>query len=330
MLFENHNNKLRCLLCPHACVLAVGEVGVCGVRKNNGEAIVSLTYGLVSSLALDPIEKKPLFHYYPGKNILSVGSFGCNLKCNFCQNWNISQIQDIEQVHGQMYSPQEIIGQAKQAQNNIGIAFTYNEPGVGFEFMYDTACLSKENELKNVMVSNGYLKPALLLQLAEVVDAFNIDLKAFDNGFYKTMTGGMLKPVLENLVHLRESGRHLEVTFLVITGKNDSVQQFKEMLKWIENELGSHTVLHINKYYPKFKQSAPATSDEVLLGFWEKAKEKLKYVYLGNTGLGNVQNTVCPNCGELIIERHRYATVLHQQIPIVKCMKCNEELSVVT
>ena len=182
-LFKKNNSKLECLLCPHYCKIAVGKTGICGVRKNTGEKIELMTYGVLSGYSLDPVEKKPLYHFFPGHNILSVGSYGCNMKCDFCQNYNISQI--IPEKLIPETTPEYIVNAALSAEKNIGIAFTYNEPVIWFEFMRDAANIAKNEGLFTVMVSNGYVNSESLNEIIQFIDAFNIDLKAFNQNFYR-------------------------------------------------------------------------------------------------------------------------------------------------
>lgn len=280
--YTSENGLISCNLCPHNCTIHDGKRGICRVRKNENGRLISESYGQICSMNFDPIEKKPLYHFFPGRIIFSAGSLGCNLHCKFCQNWEISQsgIEDFGNLR--MASPPELINKALSRNNNIGIAYTYNEPTVWFEFMLETAKLAQKEGLKNVMVTNGFINQEPLEELFPYMDAFSVDLKAFNEEFYKTITASRLEPVLAALKMIRKSGRHLEITNLVITGTNDDEKEFTEMVNWIATELGRETVFHISRYFPMFKMDKETTSHEKLKNLYDIAREKLDYVYLGN------------------------------------------------
>ena len=270
------NKKVQCSLCPHNCVISEGKSGVCKARVNNSGNLISDNYGHVSSIGFDPIEKKPLYHFYPGSEILSVGSFGCNLQCEFCQNWQISQTGVRESFReSRLYSPEEIIELAVTQKGNVGIAYTYNEPTVFFEFMIDMAQLAKDNGLKNVMVSNGYINQEPLNELNKYIDAYSIDLKGFNNNFFQSYTKSQLEPVKESLINIVAAGKHLEITNLVIPTLNDDENEFEEMVKWISFSLGKDIVLHISRYYPTYQLTIKATSIEKMLKLRDIAKKYL-------------------------------------------------------
>lgn len=317
-----HRDQLQCNLCPHHCTIGNGKTGICRVRKNEEGDLYISTYGQVSSAGFDPIEKKPLYHFYPGSMIFSIGGFGCNLRCQFCQNYQISQSVPVNFDFREKYAPEDLVKIAKEKKGNAGIAFTYNEPTVWFEFMMDIAELSKKAALKNVVVTNGFINPGPLAELLEVADAFNVDLKAFTEDFYRTQTMSKLAPVKESLKQIRRSGRHLEITNLVIPGLNDDRSTFEEMVKWISGELGKETVLHLSRYFPTYKSSAPPTSSEDLNELFELAREYLDYVYLGNVQTSNGQNTYCPSCGHKAIDRSRYDTWISGLDTEGNCKKC--------
>ncbi|MGD9994879.1 MAG: AmmeMemoRadiSam system radical SAM enzyme [Salinivirgaceae bacterium] len=326
MLYQKVRNKIQCVLCPHQCILHEGKTGICGVRQNIGGKIRSKNYGLISGFALDPIEKKPLYHFYPGSKILSIGSLGCNLKCNFCQNWQISQVCDTNTSRYKTMQVDEVLTQASGLSGNIGLAFTYNEPTVWYEFMFDAAKACQQNTLKTVMVSNGFICKKPLEALLPYIDAFNIDIKAFTENYYHEMTGGSLKPVLDSLKTISKSGKHLELTNLIIPRKNDDPEQFAEMVNWISNELGPDTVLHISRYFPAYKQSIPATPEQLLLELYEIARNKLHFVYLGNLKNEASQNTYCNTCKQLLITRTAYQTEVLALTPEGKCTKCETQI----
>jgi pyruvate formate lyase activating enzyme len=319
-LTRKSDNKLECILCPHYCKISTGKTGICGVRKNTGEKIDLTTYGVLSGYALDPVEKKPLYHFFPGHNILSIGSFGCNMRCDFCQNYHISQRVPDELTNGKRIS--EIIGDALSAEKNIGIAFTYNEPIISFEYMRDVAQLAKTKGLSTVMVSNGYVNEAPLKEILEFIDAFNIDLKAFNNSFYKKLTGADIEPVKNSLKQISRSGRHLEVTTLVIPQLNDDEKEMKLQTRWIANELGRFIPFHLSGYFPTYKRNTPPTSEESLKRLFDIASENLDYVYMGNTNSVYGQNTSCPSCGTEVTIRLGYKTILKNLDKNGKCTSC--------
>ncbi|TAL78787.1 MAG: AmmeMemoRadiSam system radical SAM enzyme, partial [Bacteroidetes bacterium] len=261
-LFERKNGKLECLLCPHFCKIAEGKSGICKVRKNTGEKIELLTYGVLSGYSSDPVEKKPLYHFYPGYNILSAGSYGCNMRCDFCQNFNISQI--IPEGMFPEETPEKIVTEALSAEKNIGIAFTYNEPVIWFEFVIDVATIAKDEGLFTVMVSNGFVNSGPLNEFIQFIDAFNIDLKAFNKTFYKKLTGADIEPVKNSLKQISKSGRHLEITTLIIPGQNDKISEMALQSEWIAGELGKDVPLHLSRYFPMYRRNDPATSQETL------------------------------------------------------------------
>ena len=246
---------VQCTLCPHNCIIREGKSGICRVRINKEGKLITEVYGYVSAIHSDPIEKKPLYHYYPGSTILSIGSYGCNLRCVFCQNCNISQTEAAPELARNYYTPEQIIQQALIQPDNIGIAFTYNEPIVWFEYMYDIARLAKQAGLKTVMVTNGYINKEPLNSLLEVIDAFSVDLKAFTEDFYTKVTSSKLEPVKETLKQIRRANKHLEIVNLVIPELNDDESSFTAMTKWIAAELGKDTVLISSYNNTNFRQN---------------------------------------------------------------------------
>jgi pyruvate formate lyase activating enzyme len=323
-LYKKDGNKLECTLCPHLCKLPRGKAGICGVRKNTGEEIELLTYGVISGYALDPIEKKPLYHFYPGRNILSIGAYGCNMKCDFCQNFNISQ--RIPESLIAETTPEKIVNAAIAAENNIGIAFTYNEPIIWFEFMRDTSLLAKSKGLSTVMVSNGYVNSEPLSEIIQFIDGFNIDLKAFNNDFYRKLTGSDIEPVKNSLKLIAREGKHLEVTTLIIPGHNDMESEMQLQSEWIAGELGKNVPLHLSKYFPMHKRDDPATSQKILNRLFEIASKNLDYVYMGNTISDSGQNTCCTKCGKLVTIRSGYHTKLLNLDGKGKCTTCGNQV----
>ena len=319
-LYKSINNKLECLLCPHFCKLDSGKTGICGVRKNTGEKIELTTYGVLSGFALDPVEKKPLYHFYPGQNILSIGSFGCNMRCDFCQNFHISQTIPKSLVPGMTLG--KIVKECVNAEKNIGLAFTYNEPVIWFEFIKDAAEMVKKEGLYTVMVSNGFVNPEPLQEIVQFIDAFNIDLKSFNNNFYRKLTGAELDPVKNTLRQIIKSGKHLEITTLVIPGQNDDAREMTLQSEWMAGELGCDVPLHLSRYFPTYKRDTPATSEATLKRLFDIASEKLDYVYTGNTQLDPKQNTNCSECGAIVTTRSGYETNMLNINKDGKCSCC--------
>lgn len=321
------DSSVECRLCPHQCKIRPGKTGLCGTRTNRNGALELDHWGVIASSGLDPIEKKPLYHFHPGSTIYSIGGYGCNLKCSFCQNCDISQY--IPNIPGNFrrISPAEIVARAKSHPSNIGIAYTYNEPTILFEYMLETAHLAKEQGLKNVMVSNGFINPKPLDDLLNVIDAFNIDLKAFSDEFYKNLTRSRLQPVLDTLKIISSSGNHLEVTLLVIPGYNDNPLEAEEMFSWMSSELGNSTVLHLSRYHPAYKLNAPPTPPETMTNLYNLAKSYLHYVYFGNMPFNSTgHNTYCPNCTRLLIERMGYRTNASGVNANGDCMYCEHKV----
>ncbi|HNZ83196.1 MAG TPA: AmmeMemoRadiSam system radical SAM enzyme [Sedimentibacter sp.] len=274
-------SSVICNICPHHCNLKEGQTGLCRARKNINGQITAINYGKLTALALDPIEKKPLNRFYPGSSILSVGSFGCNLKCSFCQNHHISMASENE-IKVQSVKPEELINIGLDLKNrgNIGIAYTYNEPLVGYEFVRDCAKLARDNNLKNVVVTNGCFCREPMKELLPFIDALNIDLKGFTNGFYKKLGGDL--DTVKNFIKLAAKHCHVEVTTLIIPGENDSEDEMREISEFILS-VSSDIPLHISKFFPcyKMKDKGP-TEVKKVYKLADIAREKLKYVYEGN------------------------------------------------
>ncbi len=277
LYYERLNEKVKCLLCPQNCIIGEGRAGFCKVRKNKEGKLYSLIYGQTTSVALDPVEKKPLYHFHPGEFILSLGTKGCNLACDFCQNWSISQ--DANCVT-ESITPEEVIKKAKETKS-FGIAYTYNEPFIWYEFVLDTAKLAHKEGLKNCLVTNGFINKRPLEEILPFIDAMNIDLKSMDDSFYKKYCKGRVEPVLE-AIKLAAKSTHVEITNLIIPGLNDSDDNFIELVDWIVENLGKETPLHFSRYFPCYKVNIPPTPVETLERAYKIAKPKLKYVYLGN------------------------------------------------
>lgn len=313
---------MECLLCPHQCLVAPNRAGICRVRRNEGGRLVSSVYGKTCALRFDPIEKKPLYHYYPGSLILSIGTVGCNLHCKFCQNWEISQSCAEDYPYQKAVRPDEVVAMASERTDNIGIAYTYNEPTVFFEYMLDMARPAKEMGLKNVAITNGFINSEPLAEMLELIDAFNVDLKAFDDDFYRKMASARLEPVKETIRAIRRRNRHLEITNLVIAGVNDREDSFTEMVRWIAGEVGEDTPLHLSRYFPNYKLDIPATPEHVLLKLFGIAQKHLTHVYLGNLYSSQGAQTYCPGCHSKVIDRSGYNTYKTGLDAQGKCRHC--------
>jgi pyruvate formate lyase activating enzyme len=323
-LFKNLGSRLECYICPHYCKISEGNSGICGVRKNTGGKFELITYGVISGCGADPIEKKPLYHFFPGTNILSVGSYGCNLSCDFCQNYHISQ--NVPLSFSRLKAPEEMSALAFKTGNNLGIAFTYNEPAIWFEYMRDTAVSVKNYGMYTAMISNGFVNTPVLNEIIQFIDAFNIDLKAFNNDFYKRLTRSDINPVKECIKKISKSGKHLEITTLIIPGQNDSSSEMKQEVAWIADEIGKNVPLHLSRYYPVYNRKDPPTPDDTLRKLADIASEKLEYVYIGNTNSPTYQNTNCPGCGTCVTKRSGYNVTLQNLDDKGNCLKCRKPI----
>lgn len=327
ILWEKHDNEgtVRCLLCPHLCLIRPGKRGICGARENRNGEVHLVTAGVISGYAVDPIEKKPLYHFFPGSSILSVGSYGCNLRCDFCQNYNISQTGD--PGGSRRLGPDELVRKATSLPGNLGIAYTYNEPVIWYEYVASTALLASRAGLKNVIVSNGYIMPEPMKEMTEFIDAFNIDLKSFSDDFYRKWTGATLAPVLEAIKLIVSSGRHLEITTLILPGLNDSVEEMKKEAQWIAENAGSGVPLHLSRYFPMYRRSDPATPPDTIIKLKEVAEEYLDFVYTGNmAGTGGGSDTRCPSCHTVVIRRSGYSTCITNLTDDGECRKCGRNI----
>ena len=302
-------NIIQCNLCPNLCVLSPGQYGLCKARKNIQGKLYSLVYGQIATSHVDPIEKKPFFHVLPGKAAFSIATTGCNIQCLFCQNWEISQIFPFE-MQTEAATPQQVVQQAL-ASGTQAIAFTYSEPTISFEYVLDIAKLAKAAGLKTLMVSNGYIEQKPLREILKYIDAYKVDFKGFDEGFYQKMTRGHLQPVLETMKTITTSGVWLEIVTLLITGQNDSDDQIRGLARWIHNNLGDNVPLHFSRFFPKYKLlNVPPTPPETLIRAREIAmQEGLKYVYTGNIDYPPGEITHCPSSGEKIIIRQGMFTI---------------------
>lgn len=303
------DKKVTCKLCPHECRVADLERGTCGVRENRGGKYYTLVYGTPCSAHIDPIEKKPIFHYYPATQAFSIATAGCNFVCKFCQNWEISQKRP-EQIESITLLPKKLIDIAK-SRGCKTVAHTYTEPVVFFEYMLDCAIEGKSRGVPNVMISNGYIQEKPMRELCKYLGAVKIDLKAFTDKFYKEMCAGTLRPVLDILSVLKDEGVWFEIVVLLIPTLNDSKSEIDQMTQWIFKELGPDVPVHFSRYYPTFMlKNIPPTPPETCLEARKIAMGNgIKYVYVGNM-VSDAESTYCAKCGKVVIERMRYHTRL--------------------
>jgi pyruvate formate lyase activating enzyme len=321
--FKKEGDKLVCLLCNHYCKIKEGHTGICGVNKNTGDKIECLVYGYPAAMHIDPIEKKPLYHFLPGSRSFSLGTVGCNFRCPFCQNWSLSQEK---KINTSRYIPPEEIVSAAKMSDCATIAYTYNEPTIFYPYAKDIALLAKEEGIKNVYVSNGFESSEVIDDMKGVIDGANIDLKSFDEKYYKKDLKGDLKKILENLKHFVKNGIWIEVTTLIVPTKNDSKEELNKIATFIADELGKNVPWHISAFHPDYKErNLPRTSfDSLKLAHDLGKKAGLNYVYIGNIGYENP--TICPKCGKEILDR-RYFDVLLDKVKDGKCVYCGEKIA---
>lgn len=319
------DGSIRCELCPHACRLTDDRSGLCRVRRAQGGALSAIGYGQLSSMHVDPIEKKPLYHFYPGSQILSIGGWGCNFRCGFCQNWSISQ-QVLDE--GTEVRPEALVAEARRT-GSVGIAYTYNEPCIAFEYVRDCARLAREAGLVNVIVTNGFISPEPAESLLKWVDAANIDVKSMQESFYHEQCGGSLAPVLAFACQAQAAGCHVEVTNLVIPGLNDDDEAFRALSEWMKKSLGRGVPLHLSGYYPQYKMDRPATPSVALEHAHDLCRAHLDHVYIGNVRTAEGRDTRCSNCGATQVSRQGY-TVQVIGIDEGHCTSCGKRSDVVT
>ena len=327
MFYESGpDERTDCKVCPRLCNIPPGKQGFCRVRENRDGTLYATNYGECSAQALDPIEKKPLYHFHPGSLILSLGTVGCNLRCGFCQNWNIAH----ESPPTTYLAPERAVELARQQKEKgydcVGLAYTYSEPFMWYEYVYDTAKLARQAGLKNVLVTNGYISEEPLMALLPYIDAMNIDVKAFTDEFYKTNCAGRLDPVLRT-VEIANKHCHIEVTTLLVTGLNDSPEEVDRLTDWLA-ALDPEIPLHFSRYFPNYKMNLPPTPLQSLSRAREAALKKLRYVYIGNAPELGASSTSCPGCDRTLIERQGYV-VRAEEIPGGSCPACGEKIAVV-
>jgi pyruvate formate lyase activating enzyme len=326
-LYEKlEQKKVKCHLCNHGCVIKENGKGICGVRENKDGILYCLVYDKVIAAHLDPIEKKPLFHFLPGTTSFSIATVGCNFRCRFCQNYEISQMpHDYKKIVGELIPPDAIVAYAIK-NGAKSISYTYTEPTVYFELCLDTSRIATEKGLKNVFVTNGYMTDKCLKEIYPDLHAANVDLKSFKNQFYKDLCGARLEPVLKTLETMKSMNIWVEVTTLIIPGYNDSEAELKEIAKFLVS-LDSHIPWHVTRFYPTYKLTTPPPTPVETL---RKAREiglsqGLKYVYTGNIPGDKGENTYCPNCNKILIERHGF--YIHRfELKNGMCPHCNTEI----
>ncbi len=314
----------QCLLCPRACLWNDGSpLGTCRIRGLvDGEPALP-GYGQCVSLAIDPIEKKPLYHFLPGSRILSTGPAGCNLSCEFCQNWTISQNDGAPT----RYVPPEELAEMALSRGSRGVAFTYTEPTIWYEYIEDTAPLVHDGGGAVVMVSNGYVSPEPLEQYLKLTDAWNVDLKSWTDGFYSRLCGGHLQPVLRTIRTVAASTAHLEVTLLIIPGENDGPEEWEGMAAWLAENAGPEVPVHLSRYFPHYRHDGEVTPKQMLAEAREVFSRRMHHVYLGNVA-GGERDTVCPECGGVLVSRRGYQGS-NVGVEEGRCSSCGAEVSVV-
>jgi len=305
--WKKERTKVKCELCPHNCAIERSRTGICRVRRNHGGKLYTLVFGKPVAINVDPIEKKPLYHFHPGTTTFSIGTVGCNMACEHCQNWDIS-CADPDKVPAADMPPQKVVEEAI-AKGCNSISYTYNEPTVFYEYALACAKIAKQKGLSNILVTNGFINKEPAIEFMQYMDAANVDLKSFTNDFYKKVCKGQLKPVLETLRRYK-TRLWIEVTNLLINGKNDDMKDIGLMCEWIEEHLGKETPLHFSRAFPMYiMQNIEPTEIDTLMKAQKIARQYLDYVYIGNTELP--ADTHCPKCGKVVIDRKRYSVKNH-------------------
>ena len=325
---KKENNAVQCSLCSHRCTIADGKHGICGVRQNHGGTLYAMTYGLVSAEAVDPIEKKPLFHFLPGTLTYSLGGVGCNFRCSHCQNWHISQA---DPANARLFSlsPEEGVSRAV-VSGSASISWTYNEPTIWHEYTLDMGMLARLRGLGTCYVTNGYITEEALRELSPMLSAFRVDLKAFTDEFYKKVCGAHLQPVLDAAMLARELGMHIETVTLVIPGLNDSMEEQESLIRWVVENLGPETPMHFSAFHPDYQMTDRGGTPSALLEkICIRAKELgLLFPYAGNVRHTRYENTYCPACGALLIERQGFSSRI-TGLDNRQCTNCGETIRIV-
>jgi len=325
-LFQEETARgIMCRICPNECVLKEGEISKCNNRKVYKSKLYTMAYGNPCAANIDPIEKKPLYHFFPGSRAYSIATAGCNLVCLNCQNWSISQTSP-DKTQNYKLSPEQVVTEAIKTKC-ISIAYTYSEPVTSYEYTLETATLARKDGIKNVMKSNGYIYEEPLKKLCNVIDAANIDLKAFTESTYLKLSGGKLQPVLNTLKVYKEMGVWLEITNLVVPSWTDNLDEIKRMCGWLANNGFTNNPLHFSRFYPLYKlEQLPPTPIDLLSKAAEIASDEgLKYVYIGNVPGNETADTKCPSCGSIVVKRQGYRVLLNN-ISAGKCIGCGKKV----
>jgi pyruvate formate lyase activating enzyme len=329
MLYEKkENNKVKCDLCARRCLISEGGTGFCLVRKNEGGTLFSLVYAKAVSAGIDPISKKPLSHFNPGALVMSIATMGCNFRCQFCDNWMISQGKE---VTGHHFPPEEVV---KAARDNgcVGISYTYTEPTIFMEYAYDTAKLARQVGFFNTFVTNGYMTPEAVKTIAPYLDAATVDFKGGgDPEFYKSFSSvPSVEPIFEALKEMRRNDIHIEITDLVVPKTGDSAERVEQLAVWVRDALGKDTPFHLLRFHPDYQQTTiPATPIETLEKTCIVAKEAgLNYVYIGNAPGHPCENTYCPNCNELLIKRYSFEITKWNLTKDMRCPVCGQQIPI--
>ena len=329
---EERPGVVKCNLCHRRCIIAPGKYGVCGVRKNIDGKLYTIVYGLLTAVNLDPIEKKPLMHYMPTSQVLSISTVGCNFFCQFCQNWEISQSRLEKGLYGRQFTPEEVVRIALEVGAD-GVTYTYNEPTIFYEFMKDTAILAKREGLFNTMVTNGYMTPEAVDDLGSYMDAATVDFKGGANkDFYKKyMFVPDPEPIFETLLAMKDKGWWIEITNLVVPEVGDREEDVRRLARWIVENLGDEVPFHLLRFHPDYKlQHLPPTPVETLERLAKVAKgEGLKYVYIGNVWGHPLEHTYCPRCGYPVIERYGFSVTAWRLTDDNRCPRCGYKINVV-
>ncbi len=327
LYYEKAGQKIRCNLCPHRCLIGEGKSGACGVRTVRSGKLYADNYGLISAAHWDPVEKKPLYHYCPGQPILSLGTYGCNLFCVFCQNWTLARAT--ANAEARRTVPADLLAMLQKEgtpDRVLGIAYTYNEPLTWYEYVLDTARLLKTRGYRNVLVTNGYINPEPLAELLPYIDAMNIDIKGFSDRFYRKYCRGQRAAVL-NTVETAVNHCHVEVTCLLIPSLNDRPEEHEALAAWLAG-LDRDLVLHYSRYFPGYKLDLPPTGEGIMLNVIEIARKHLRYVFAGNIELPGASDTVCPHCGNLLVIRNGYRVKV-AGLEQNSCNKCGKRIQIV-
>jgi pyruvate formate lyase activating enzyme len=319
--YKAQDNHIECQMCPHYCKIVPGKSGLCRGRKNEDGKLWATNYGETTSVALDPIEKKPLYHFHPGEEIISIACNSCNMRCPFCQNWQISQAE----VNTQYVSPEILLKMLKDHES-IGVAYTYTEPLMWFEYILDAGRAVRECGGVNVLVTNGLINEDPLLELIPLIDAMNIDLKTMNPDVYKRTLKGNLDAV-KRTIEIAHENCHIEITNLIVTGLNDKKADIDSLIEYVAS-VDRNIPLHFSRYFPNHEYTKPPTSVKWIEYAYEKARENLAYVYIGNLPADDGSNTICRKCGNMLIERMYFRAII-KGLDGNKCSKCGEVIPVV-